>query len=217
MDAIEAVNVARGNSDHRTRIEHIGLVKADDGSQFARLKKIGATPVPTAAFMHFERDDHEANLPEGGRLYPYKSLIAAGLRPPGNSDSAGTQPFATNPWHGISLMQRRVNKRGTPFSREEAVDLVTAFRTYTANGAYVGFDEELKGSLEVGKLGDVAVFADDPFGLDVERLPDLEADLTIVGGRVVHDRATAPPRASGPAPVIPMRETTDAEWRGGSQ
>jgi predicted amidohydrolase YtcJ len=207
MDAIEAVNVARGNGDHRTRIEHLGLVKADDGSQFARLREIGATPVPTPAFMHFEPDDREANLPEGALLYPYKSLIAAGLRPPGNSDSAGTQPFATNPWHGISLMYRRVNKRGIPFSREEAVDVVTAFRTYTANGAYVGFDEKLKGSLEVGKLGDVAVFADDPFALDIERLPNLEADLTVVGGRVLHDRATAPPRASGPAPAIPVRQT----------
>lgn len=207
IDAIETVNVARGNGDHRTRIEHIGLVKADDGSQFARLKAIGAVPVPTAAFMHFEPDDHEANLPEGGQLYPYKSLIAAGLRPPGNSDTAGTQPFATNPWHGISLMQRRVNKHGTPFSRDEAVDLVTGFRTYTANGAYAGFDEHLKGSLEVGKLGDVAVFADDPFELDLERLPDLEADLTIVGGRVLHDRATATPRAWGPAPQIPTSQT----------
>ncbi len=190
MDAIEAVNVARGNNDHRTRIEHIGLVKTDE-AQFDRLKEIGAVPVPTAAFMHFEPDDHEANLPQGGRLYPYKSLLAAGLRPPGNSDTAGTQPFATNPWHGISLMQRRVNKNGTPFSRDEAVDVVTGFRTYTANGAYVGFDEELKGSLEVGKLGDVAVFADDPFALDVERLPELEADLTIVGGRVLHDRSAS--------------------------
>jgi predicted amidohydrolase YtcJ len=206
IDAIEAVNVARGNGDHRTRIEHIGLVKADDGSQFARLKAVGAVPVPTAAFMHFEPDDHEANLPEGGRLYPYRSLMAAGLRPPGNSDSAGTQPFATNPWHGISLMQRRVNKHGTPFSRDEAVDVTTGFRTYTANGAYAGFDEKLKGSLEVGKVGDVAVFADDPFELDVERLPDLEADMTIVGGLVLHDRATAPPRAWGPAPRIPTHQ-----------
>lgn len=208
MDAIEAVNLARGNGDHRTRIEHLGLVKTDDGGQFARLKAIGAMPIPTPAFMHFEPSDREASLPEGGRLYPYKSLIAAGLRPPGNSDSAGTQPFATNPWHGISLMQRRVNKHGISFSRDEAVDVLTGFRTYTANGAYVGFDEKLKGSLEVGKLGDVAVFADDPFELDLERLPDLEADLTIVGGRVVHDTATAPPRVWGQAPRIPSRQTT---------
>ncbi len=195
MDAIEAVNVARGNNDHRTRIEHIGLATTD-WSTLGRLKEIGAVPVPTAAFMHFEPDDHEATLPEGGRLYPYKSLIAAGLRPPGNSDSAGTQPFATNPWHGISLMQRRVNKNGTAFSRDEAVDVTTGFRTYTANGAYVGFEEHAKGSLEVGKLGDVAVFADDPFTVDVERLPNLEADLTIVGGRILHDRAAVGARAA---------------------
>jgi predicted amidohydrolase YtcJ len=62
IDAVEAVNTARGNGDHRTRIEHIGLALTDR-TQFARIKAAGIIPVPTAAFMHFEPDDHETYLP----------------------------------------------------------------------------------------------------------------------------------------------------------
>jgi len=80
----------------------------------------------------------------------------------------------------------RENRNGAKLSPEEAVDVATATRTYTEFGAHAGFDEARTGSLEIGKLGDVAVFADDPFTRDPRTLPDLEAELTIVGGRVVH-------------------------------
>jgi predicted amidohydrolase YtcJ len=185
LDAIEEVNLACGPSDHRTRIEHAGLL-VDDWSELDRWRAAGAIPVPTAAFMHGERDDRTTTLPAGARVYPYRTLIEQGLKPPGNSDTAGTQPFATNPWHGIASMVLRENRNGAKLSPEEAVDVPTATRTYTEFGAHAGFDEARTGSLEVGKLGDVAVFVHDPFALDLRALPELEADMTIVGGRVVH-------------------------------
>jgi predicted amidohydrolase YtcJ len=190
MDAVDEVNVAHGSGDHRTRIEHIGLA-VTQWDHLPRLRDAGIIPVPTAAFMHFEPDDREAALPSGSRIYPYRSLLEQGHCPPGNSDSAGTQPFATNPWHGVMMMMLRRNRNGVAFSSDEAVDVDAAVRTYTRNGAYVGFEEHLKGSLEVGKLGDLAVYADDPYGLDPEALPDLEADLTIIGGTIAHDRTRA--------------------------
>jgi hypothetical protein len=185
LDAIEEVNLACGPGDHRTRIEHAGLVTAD-WTQFTRMRAAGAIPVPTAAFMYGEPDDWRTSIAAGARLYPYRTLIEEGLCPPGNSDSAGTQPFATNPWHGVATMVLRENRNGVALSPEETVDVRTAVRTYTEFGAFAGFDERRKGSLEVGKLGDLAVFAYDPLTADVRGLPELEADLTIVGGRVVH-------------------------------
>ena len=53
IDAVEEVNLACGNGDHRTRIEHIPRATADF-SVFERLRRAGIVPVPTAAFMHFE-------------------------------------------------------------------------------------------------------------------------------------------------------------------
>ena len=55
-------------------------------------------------------------------------------------------------------------------------------------GAYLTFDEDVKGSPEPGKLGDMAVLSDDPLTCTEARLPGITADLTIVGGRVVYER-----------------------------
>ena len=65
-----------------------------------------------------------------------------------------------------------------------------ALRLYTINGAWFSFDENKLGSIETGKLADVAVLSDD--FLDAARVPDeaiknLRSVLTIVGGRIVHD------------------------------
>jgi predicted amidohydrolase YtcJ len=195
LDAIEEVNLACGRSDHRTRIEHAGLL-VDDWRELDRWQAAGAIPVPTAAFMHGERDDRTATLPVGARVYPYRTLIEHGLKPPGNSDTAGTQPFATNPWHGIASMVLRENGNGAKLSPEETVDVPTATRTYTEFGAHAGFDEGRTGSIEMGKLGDIAVFAQDPFALDVRALPELEAEMTIVGGRIVHGETEHVARSS---------------------
>ncbi len=197
LDAVDRVNGARPASDHRTRIEHIGRATRDFGV-FERMRRAGIVPVPTAAFMHFEPDDRETSLGPDGRLFPYRTLLASGLRPPGNSDTAGTQPFATNPWHGVALMALRRNKNGVRFAPDEAVDTAAGVGTYTLNGAYAGFEERRKGALAPGMVGDVAVYADDPLGLDPERLPDLEADLTLAGGRVTWRRGDVVPPSGLP-------------------
>jgi predicted amidohydrolase YtcJ len=50
------------------------------------------------------------------------------------------------------------------------------------------FDETRKGSIEVGKLGDLAILSDDPLSVPAERIKDITAVNTIVGGRVVYER-----------------------------
>ncbi|MQA05903.1 MAG: amidohydrolase family protein [Streptosporangiales bacterium] len=170
--------------EHRTRIEHIANhgIRAD---QLDRMRRLGVIPVPTAAFMHVTAPEQTGP----GDCYPYRRLIDAGLRPPGNSDTAGTQPFATNPWFGISRMANRRNKKGEPLSPGQRVDVAEAITTYTAHGAFAGFEEQTKGSIEIGKLGDLAVFGRDPVNCDPARIEDVTADVTVVGGHIVHDRS----------------------------
>jgi predicted amidohydrolase YtcJ len=188
LDAVEDVNVAFGASDHRTRIEHIGNYLSD-WSQLDRMRAAGIVPVPNAVFLHQEPDDLDARLGPGERAYAYRSMIAAELSTPGNSDTAGARPASANPWFAIRAMVTRRNAGGATISRDEAVDVRTALATYTSHGAHAAFEERLKGTLEPGKLGDLAVYADDPLTLDPAALADLEADLTVVGGVVVHHTA----------------------------
>ena len=63
-----------------------------------------------------------------------------------------------------------------------------ALRSYTVENAYAAFEENLKGTLEVGKLGDVTVLSQDILTVPDERIMKTEVEYTIVGGKVVYQR-----------------------------
>ena len=62
----------------------------------------------------------------------------------------------------------------------------------TENGAYLTFDEDKKGTLEPGKLADLAVLSADPLTVAEPGLRDITADMTMVGGKMVHQTPTWP-------------------------
>jgi hypothetical protein len=70
---------------------------------------------------------------------------------------------------------------------DEALNRADALRCATANGAYLTFDEDKKGSLEPGKLADLAVLSADPLTAEEAGLADIRSLMTMVGGRIVHE------------------------------
>ena len=187
LTAVEEVNRTLGEGDHRTRIEHIGN-HVFDPSQLARLRDAGVIPVPNAVFIFAEEDDLAEAAP-GARFYPFRTMLDHGLVTPGNSDCAGTQPFAANPWYGIHAMLTRRTKGGAVLDPTETIDLHSAITTYTRHAAHAAFEERSRGSLELGKLGDLVVYPDDPYKLPVDDLPGLVPDLTVIGDDVVSEAA----------------------------
>ena len=92
-------------------------------------------------------------------------------------------------WHPIWQVVARIDRStNTSIAPEQALTREEALRCATMGGAYLTFEEDLKGSLEPGKLADVAVLSQDPLTCPVEDLRDTVADTTIVGGEVVFDR-----------------------------
>jgi predicted amidohydrolase YtcJ len=63
-----------------------------------------------------------------------------------------------------------------------------ALRAATIEGAYLTFEKDQKGSIEPGKLADLVVLSDDPMTCAEIQIRDITAEMTIVGGRVVHER-----------------------------
>lgn len=184
LDAIAAARRVFPDLDARPRIEHIANSHWKPSS-LDRLVAHQVVPVPTAAFMHGAPGDDPASATP---RYLYRTLMEAGLRPPGNSDTAGTQPFATNPLHGWTCLVGRTNVRGEPIWPEEGISFREAVEVYTVNSAWAGFLERSRGRLAPGMLGDVAVFSTDVEGLTPADYQGAQVDFTIIDGEVSYER-----------------------------
>ena len=65
--------------------------------------------------------------------------------------------------------------------------MLEAIRLYTTDSAYTGSEEASKGSLEPDKLANLIVLSEGPFEVPVDALRDLQVEITLVGGRVIHE------------------------------
>jgi predicted amidohydrolase YtcJ len=70
---------------------------------------------------------------------------------------------------------------------QEKITIEEAIKAYTLNTAYAGFEEDIKGSLEVGKLADFVILSDNLLTMDPDDIKDVTVLMTVVGGRVVHE------------------------------
>lgn len=68
----------------------------------------------------------------------------------------------------------------------EKISVEEAVRCYTVNSAYASFEEEIKGSLEVGKLGDFVVLDRDIFSIDKSEILSTKIDSTVIGGEILY-------------------------------
>lgn len=106
---------------------------------------------------------------------PLRTLLGAGIPVALGSDGP------MNPYLNIMLASTHPNRPSEAISREQAVI------AYTLTSAYAEFTEKDKGSLESGKLADLAVLSQDIFSVPLEELPKTESVLTVVGGKIVYD------------------------------
>ncbi len=180
LDAIEACLEAHPVDDHRIRIEHCCYVTPPILERIKRLRVIDSS---ATAFMHDLGDAYINNRGQAAmaHMWPHRALIDAGIVAPGHSDAP---VCSNNPWRAMWSMVTRKTDTGRPIGPEQAVSVSEALRAYTILGAYAGGEERIKGTLEVGKLADVAVLDRDPFACSDDDLKDTQTDLTIVGGEV---------------------------------
>ncbi len=186
LDAFEAALEKYPREDHRHRIEHFGNFLVDD-KILDRMEQLNVIPVPQASFI-WRTTNELLQQPGRPRLYVLKTLIDRGFRPPGNADSVGTQPFSINPMFSFTRAVLRTSKFGTEVDPDEAISVMDAIKMHTIWAAYSGFEEDIKGSLEVGKLADMVVLSDDPLSVPPDQLMSIKADITIVDGKVVYER-----------------------------
>jgi predicted amidohydrolase YtcJ len=143
-------------------------------------------PIMQPAFFWEFGDGYIANYGQerADTMFPARSLIAAGIPVAGSSDAPVTH-YA--PLFGIEQALTRATSDGQVCGPDERVDLTTAIRMHTINGAFASFEEPRKGSLEPGKLADLVVLGDDIARVPVKELRHLPVAMTVSGGEVVHE------------------------------
>jgi hypothetical protein len=188
LDAFEAALKDTPRADARHRIEHFGnaVVLKTAEERYERMTRSRIIPVPEASFLWASTG---ARRPRPGvTSYAIRSLIARGFHPPGNSDTLGTMTQSINPWFPISRAVLRTARDGTEVDPAEAISVMDGIRMHTLWAAESGFEEGIKGSIEVGKLADLVVVSEDPSSVSPDRLLDLRCEMTIVDGKIAFRR-----------------------------
>ncbi len=171
--------------DMRWRIEHAQHLHPDDVPRFAELGVLasmqGVHCISDAPWV-FKRLG--AERAENG-AYLWRALIDAGVR-----INNGTDVPVENidPIQSFYASVGRFANDGSVFFGDQAMTRMEALRSYTINNAYAAFEEDLKGSIEVGKLADIVVLSGDILELPVEELPAVVVDVTVLGGKVAFAR-----------------------------
>jgi predicted amidohydrolase YtcJ len=183
LDAYENAIQKSPRKDHRHRIEHMGNWLSTQ-ERMQRMVRSGIIAIPNIAIGYYVGDAILDCVGEKRltKAFPFKTLLRNGVIIAGGSDSPGYWPV--DPLRDIAACVSRKMRWGEIWIPEERITAAEAFAMHTTTAAYVGFEEQDKGTLEVSKLADIAVLAEDPFEIQAERIKDLPVEMTIVGGEV---------------------------------
>ncbi len=180
-------NPAKANN-HRFRMEHAQHLNPNDINRFAAL---GVIPAMQAIHMSSDRPwaiDRlgEKRIKEGA--YMWQSLLNSGAKIVNGTD-APVEPLAPIPSFYASVS--RMTLKGEPaggYEPEQKMTRAQALRSYTLDAAYGEFAEQVKGSIEVGKLADFTVFSKDIMTVPDMEILTAEVMMTIVDGKVVYKK-----------------------------
>ena len=182
LESYEKAMEATPRPDPRHRIEHCTLVNP---GLLARIKAIGAIPAPFYSYAHYHGEKWiaygEARLEW---MFAHKSFLdyeipvaPASDHPPG--------PF--EPLMALQSMVTRKDYSGRVWGPSQRITLDQALKICTVNGAYASFEEDEKGTITPGKLGDFVMLAEDPHEVDPDALKEIGVVRTVVGGRTVFE------------------------------
>jgi len=179
IEALEAADQESGIRDKRWVLAHVIYPRPE---QIRRLKPLGVivTPMwhhhyyyPTQVYYHGE------SFAQGTE--PYKDLLDAGVLVAQGTD-VSTLPL--NYFAGFYFTVTRNTRSWGKANPSQRLSREDALRTMTINGAFVTFEEKVKGSLEPGKLADLVVLSHDLMTEKEELLPKIRPLMTMVGGQI---------------------------------
>jgi hypothetical protein len=174
--------------DHRFRIEHAQHMRKEDIPRFGQL---GVIPAVQAVHLSSDRPWAierlgEKRIVEGA--YMWQSLLRAGARLVNGTD-VPVEPI--NPLASFYAAVTRKTLAGLPeggYEPKEKMTRAQALKSYTLDAAYGAFEENIKGSIEPGKLADFTIFSSDIMTIPEQDILKTEVITTILGGKIIFSK-----------------------------
>jgi len=183
LDAYEEAMNANPRSDPRHRIEHCILTTPEATK---RMKDLGVVASAQPQFLRIGADYWAGVFgPERTRrAIVTREWLDGGVHLALGSDAP------TTPWYTPAMTLAGAVSRLTLSNKvhepDQCLTIQEALRAHTMGSAYAAHEEASKGSIEVGKLADLVVWAEDPYTAPLKRLAQLPVSMTLVGGKVVY-------------------------------
>ena len=188
LDAVEAARNANGPSDGRHHLAHLQVVHPDDIPRFARL---GATATIQPLWATHEPQMDDLTLPyltgeRGGWQYPFGSLQRAGAWIAGGSDwTVSTPNVPMQVETAVNRIAPARRGRQEPFLPDQALDVMDAFAAFTIGTAWVNHLDRETGTIETGKLADLAILDRDVMDRGAGPIGDARVIATLIEGEAV--------------------------------
>lgn len=187
LDLYEKIIKQNPEWDRRFRLEHAQHVRFEDIKRFAELGVIASVQP-----YHCIDDGVWAEKRIGPErikyTYPFKSFLDSGVKM-----CFGTDWYVAplNPLLGIyAAVTRRTldDKNPEGWIPEQKISVEDAIKCYTVNSAYASFEENIKGTIETGKLADLIILSDDILTIDPNKIKDAKVEMTMFDGKVIYNK-----------------------------
>ena len=177
LRVFERLQKEKYRKDARFRLEHCTVINKD---LIQRIKAINAIPNPFSTYVYF----HGEKMKEYGKkrlenMFAVRSFLDAGINVTQTSDYP---PGPYEPMMAIQSSVTRTDYNGEVWGPSQKISVEEAIKVGTINGAYASYEEDIKGSLEIGKLADLVILEKDPRKTDPMSIIDIPIQRTMVGG-----------------------------------
>jgi len=182
LKVYERIQSEHPRNDPRFRLEHCTVINDD---LIRRMKALNAIPNPFSTYVYF----HGEKMINYGKerlesMFAVRSFLDAGIKVTQTSDYP---PGPFEPMMAVQSSVTRTDMSGNVWGPSQKITVDEAIKVGTINGAYASYEEEIKGSLETGKLADLVVLENDPSKVDPGAIINIKIERTMVDGKWVYE------------------------------
>jgi predicted amidohydrolase YtcJ len=192
LDAYELYQNKNNIKNKRYSIIHCDFT---DDKTLERIKNLGLSILFQPAWHYVDANVLNKVLDKEtmDTFLPYNKFVGMNIKAASGSDHMikydpllSQNPY--NPYHALYNMVSRKTRLGNTIGADNTISRYDALAMYTKNASYASFDEDVKGTLEVGKVADFVALSCDYFNCPVEDIKNISSCMTVVGGKIVHSK-----------------------------